>query len=142
MEGRVRGLVHTHLFRFCKFIKGEAEEDRVADKIYDLVFTTDEQKDKDKEHKSNWRMAYGEFITKVLNDRRSYLQQRMKDSLCDFHKEAGIFPSLEEIHKCATRTVDLDNDWELKIFTWYWTDLMGTCKFGHHVLLQLTHTHT
>ena len=80
-----------------------------------------------KDNKKIWKNTYKPVLTAQLNAHRSYVQNRMKDSWKKFHETEGWLPTVEQVKKCALRTINVDDEKEFKVMDWYIMDLLGKC---------------
>lgn len=122
--GKIKKIYRSHLFRETKFIQDTVDEGIASALAYDIVYTKSEAKKLPKDHKIIWTNTYGPSVTSVANARRSYIQARMKDATMKFAEEKKIIPTLEQVTKCAMRTIDIDKPEGFAIMKWYWTEMM------------------
>ena len=121
----IKQLYVTHLFRVCKWIRNKQEATQVAEAIYDLMFTEEQQKELGEEHRPTWVNTYEPHQKTGVNGRRSYVQSQVKLAVFAYYRKFKKMPSLELILKCVTREIDLNKPEEYNIFEWYWNDASG-----------------
>ena len=73
--------------------------------------------------------TYAHYMTKVLNNTRSYVQGRLKEKLFKFVDENGRWPTLAELRACVTREFDPNKPEMMAIFVWYWNELLPVAAF-------------
>ena len=127
MEAKISGHLKNDLFRTVKFLTDEDQISDTLDKFYDLIYTSKEQERLGEDHQHIWKNTYKASLTTQLNAHRSYVQNRMKESWKKFHEENKWIPSVEQFKKCALRTINMEDDDEVKMMEWYITDLLSKC---------------
>ena len=115
----------THIFRVCKWIRNKTEAIQVAERIYDIMFTEEERKEKGAEHKVTWVNTYEPHQKTGVNGRRSYIQSQTKLAVFAYYRKFKKMPTLALILKCVTRDINLKNKEEYNIFHWFWNDAAG-----------------
>jgi hypothetical protein len=115
------------VFMKHKFIPNEDDEQQAALLCYRHI-CEDNNVDPlaDKAKMNAWVVRWKEDVTSGIANERGYIQQRMWASLRLFVVAKGFVPKLNEILACAKRDFDIENERQVTIMEWYWTDLMGT----------------
>ncbi len=116
-----------YLFRKWQFVQDEDDKKRIMDELCEIVYEEEARAGHSEDYFGIWMNTYASIVVAKCNATRSYVQNRMKDGLAVFHKNHGFIPTVEEIIKCALRTIDVETKRGYLIFEYYWKDLMGTC---------------
>jgi hypothetical protein len=111
-------------FRTCKFIRNEKDAKTLATGMYDLMFP----EKNDKQHKLVWVNTYTPHMHPIVNARRSYIQSQCKLACFNYYKKHKKMPALDDILRCCKRNVNLEEDEDMELFEWYWSDI--ACKFS------------
>ena len=124
------------LWRNIKFIQDDEDADNVMARLYNLTFTAAETESFEADHKELWCNTYKPDIITVLNKRRGYLCNRLRDAMKMYHSTANLhdpekkprqyLPTMDELAKCMERDIDLDDDHQLDVFAFYHEHLIGT----------------
>ena len=125
---KIGELIKMNLFRTLKFLGDETHILKNLTTLYDLIYTKEEQAEVGKDHKVIWQSTYKGVLTAELNSHRSYVQNRMKESWRKFHETNKWLPTMEQIKKCALRTIDMKDDGEVLVMEWYFMDLLSKCR--------------
>ena len=76
-------------------------------------------------HRRNFIRQHKETMAIEINNARNYVVNNCRRVCADWAKaHNGTLPTVDIIEKCATRTIDLQNDVELEVYAWYWTTLI------------------
>ena len=132
-EGEKKNIVDKmpEIWRAFKFITCKEEEDETAEYTYKLIYGEDNV-DLDKMY--SWCETYKKTIRENLYAKRNYVASRIKDCAWKIFESGQTLPSLEMIRKCIGRKIDVENEDEMRIFKWYWEDLLpkvvGASEWG------------
>ena len=83
---------------------------------------------KDKQHKIVWINTYTPHMHPIVNARRSYIQSQCKLACFNYYKKHKKMPALDDILRCCKRNINLEDEDDLALFEWYWSDI--ACKFS------------
>ena len=94
----IKPMYFQKMFRFCKFIQDEDEELDATSRLYDYMFSKEEQDELGKEHKKIWVNTYSSHVTSAVNAIRSDLQSRLKGVFKKYAQENnGKIPSVDDL---------------------------------------------
>ena len=116
----------TTIFQRAKFISNEGEKIDCTTTVYDLIFTKEEKKEHGAGYKAKWVNTCSGQVLSDLNEKRGYIQQRMRDAVEHFAKKNdNRILTKKEILRCIMRDIDWKNEDDQKIFEWYWVMCCG-----------------
>ena len=122
----IRGAVKSDLWRLCKFLQNDDDQERAAKKLitYAGIANSDgvalDPKSEEPEMMAevkNWVETYGGLVTSELNQQRCYAVQQMKDACSNYLEQTknAKLPEVAEIEAVVDRTSENDEAW----FFWF-----------------------
>jgi hypothetical protein len=136
---RIDALVTSELWRTCKFINDKEDEEEASEFIYNIIYGK-QSTNKDKMY--SWTATYKAHIKKALYARRNYSTSQIKLAANDLFKNNEPVPTVEQILKCISRTIDVNDEQEMAVFQWYWEVLLpkmvGAAEWGNNVRYYTT----
>jgi hypothetical protein len=117
---QVTRLAKSKLWKNQKFIANEDQERSAAKFVLNLL---DLEEMKDPQEAASLIQTYMRPIKKANFERKTYVANEMKKEFERLKKEKQKIPTVEDISKCLTRTVESEE--EYKVFMWYWDVLLS-----------------
>ena len=115
----IKDVYRIHLFRRAKWIRGKDDMSTLADIACDYVFNDQERNEKGEDYKTTWVNTYTEHMKTVVNARRSYIQSQCKLAVFRYYKKHDKMPTLDDLMKCITRNIDVDDKYDYELFLWF-----------------------
>lgn len=133
-------VVKTKLFKKTKFINSYEAESKAAEFVLNHIKLP--QMTQGPMAKASAIKAYKRIIKTKLYLRKSYVTSEMKKMAFKMLKKEIQLPLPAMILKCATRSIDMNNEEEAKVFVWYWEELLpkmvGAKEWDHSVCYYVT----
>ena len=115
--------------RDTKFTQGPKEDAQIAERLYNVVYEKEVLATKTEKDKKIWLKTYTPQVPKQFNWWRGYIQGQMCAATISKCKSTlpvtYVIPTAGEVKKCALRNVNLEDDNDFGLFTWYATELMS-----------------
>ena len=148
VKAAIKKVTGAHLWRTCKFIQDDVDLHKKANKVLTMLnidgyMVKDDMSDEDKapilQKRKQWIQIYCDCVRTYINDRRSYVQTRMKEIVVDYMKQRAqefndpnkkdtFLPTVKDLERVVLRDIDdddADKQAELeKLFDFYITDLL------------------
>ena len=121
----IRHAYRIFIFRRAKWIRNNADMALLAEKAYDYVFDKEKRDDLGNDYKLSWINTYTKQMKTVVNARRSYIQSQCKLAVFRYYKKHNKMPTLDDMIKCITRDIDVNDEGDYALFEWHWDDLIG-----------------
>lgn len=135
----LKAIYTNQLFRKAPWIRNDPETVKMAEKLFDLYFSDDDPKKSNETFKMSWIKTYAPKTKQIVNGRRSYIQSQCKLAVFEYYQKFNKMPALEDITRCATRDLDLDQKEDYDLFEWYWGNIAGKfCAFAQVLLCSCT----
>lgn len=131
---KAESIAKEALWRCTKFISCPDEEDQAA--YFVLKRMGLGQVLKDETQTASWIETYKTPIKKAVFSRRNYVTSELKNKVAFKHflNKGRPLLSLANIIKCATRKIDPNDDDEMGMFMFYWTEILpkmvGSANWG------------
>ena len=125
----IREIVRHYVFRTIKFVSEESKKKKAC--MITMEHLADNELNapgvEGDARRIQWIQKYGSYVKKCVNDAKSYVQGRLKESIKEFMEDKGrSLPTTDQILACATRTcTESDPD----LFEWYWVHALGILGF-------------
>ena len=126
-------IIRPHMIRKRKFVQ-EGEDEEVANEFFDHKFAGNEVKP----NKRVWVNVFKHMVVRAYNSVRSDIQGSIRGAVMSYaiNHPAKRHISMELIWKCFLRKIDLNDDEELGVFTWFWTELLRKyLEVGHYFVV-------
>lgn len=123
---KIKDTYAEYFWRNVKFLQDDEEENSLLTAIYNKMYPEDERKTLGESHKEIWLNTYHDQASASVNSHRSYVQGRLKCAFLNFFEEKEHMPSMEQILKCALRTIDLKDPKNAEVMDFYCKDLLST----------------
>ena len=125
-------IIRPNMLRKIKFVQ-EGDDVPVAKEFYHHKFAGKE----DKPDEKLWVKTFKLLVVRAYNAVRSNIQSDLRTCVMAFAEQQNQTNSnphigMDLIKKCVLRDINLADDWEKKVFTFYWMELVRKyLEVGH-----------
>jgi hypothetical protein len=113
------------LFYKYQFSLTEADDKRLAQKLYCIMYDEDTRNAFGSTHMSQWIKTYHKEVGKALSDERHFRNQQLKQVCWNWVTGGKDLPSVDLFHKVLMAQADLEDPEELDAVVFVWDKAAG-----------------